>query len=75
MSKELVNSPDHYNQYPIEAIEMAIKIWGEEAVKTHCEITAFKYRMRLGHKDEVETDMAKEQWYLDYAKNLKEKSE
>ena len=68
--REEVNHPDRYNQYPIEVIEMMVAIWGKEAVKQWCEITAFKYRMRLGHKDNVEQDLAKEQWYLNYAKTL-----
>jgi hypothetical protein len=33
-------------------------------------MNAFKYRMRLGHKDNIEQDMAKEQWYLNMVKNI-----
>lgn len=33
-------------------------------------MTAFKYRMRVGMKDAVEQDLAKERWYLDYASKL-----
>ena len=45
---EMVNHPSHYNRYTIEAVEMARRIWGDEAMKTAAEITAFFYRMRLG---------------------------
>lgn len=26
-------------------------------------MTAFKYRMRMGYKDDINVDMQKEQWY------------
>lgn len=67
---EAVNHPSHYNLYPIETIEMMRRIFGDEAVKLWCTMTAFKYRMRVGMKDSVEQDLAKERWYLDYASNL-----
>lgn len=67
--REEINHPERYNQYDIEVIEMMVKIWGIEAVKTWCKLTAFKYRMRLGHKDNIEQDLAKEDWYLNYRKN------
>ena len=39
----------------------------------YCEMTAFKYRMRLGHKDQVDQEMGKEKWYLDKANELRSK--
>jgi len=67
-----VNHPKHYNDYPIEVINMMIKIWGRDKVRDYCEINAFKYRMRLGHKnpDHFQEDFDKEQWYLNKAKEL-----
>ena len=47
---EMVNHPSHYNNYDIEVIDMIERIWGIEAVIQWCEITAFKYRMRVGTK-------------------------
>lgn len=70
MSNDAIN-PDHYKQYPVESIDMMVLIWGNEAVHNFCIMNAFKYRMRLGHKDSVEQDMAKEKWYLDKARELK----
>lgn len=69
---EMVNHPSHYNRYPIEAVEMARRIWGDEAMKTAAEITAFFYRMRLGLKPEnsVEQELAKEEFWLNYAKKI-----
>lgn len=65
-----VNNPQHYNQYPIETIEMMCLIWGKVKTREFCIMNAFKYRMRLGHKNAIEEDLAKEQWYLNKAKEL-----
>lgn len=70
MSQEQVNHPAHYNKYPIEAIDMMIAIWGKEKTIDFCLMNAFKYRMRLGHKDNIQQDLQKECWYLDKAKEL-----
>jgi len=70
MEEEKVDHPKHYNQYPIEVIDMMVSIWGKEKAIDFCTMNAFKYRMRLGHKDSVEQDMAKEQWYLNKAKEI-----
>jgi hypothetical protein len=67
-----VEHPKHYNQYPIEAIDMMVSIWGVEKTISFCYMNAFKYRMRLGHKDNFAQDLAKEQWYLNKAKELKD---
>ena len=71
---EMVNHPSHYNQYDIEVIDMIIKIWGPEAAALWCDITAFKYRMRMGTKPDnsIEQDIKKEQWYLNKAKEIRE---
>ena len=70
MEKEQVNHPSHYNRYPIEVIDMMLSIWGKEETRNFCLMNAFKYRMRLGMKDSIEQDLAKEQWYLAKAKEL-----
>ena len=70
---EYVNHPNHYNRYSIEAVEMARRIWGDKALITAAEITAFFYRMRLGLKPDVsvEQDLNKEEFWLNYAKQLR----
>lgn len=65
-----VDHPSHYNDYDVEVIEMMRRIWGDDAVKTFCKLNAFKYRMRAGHKDDLEQDLKKEQWYLDFIEQL-----
>ena len=72
MGKEQVNHPSHYNDYSIEVIEMMVRIWGVPTTIAFCEMNAFKYRMRLGHKDDINQDIKKERWYLDYAAKLKD---
>lgn len=70
---EMVQHPDHYNRNGVEVIDMMVAIWGAEDVARWCEITAFKYRMRMGTKpgESIERDLAKEKWYLDKAKELR----
>lgn len=70
MSKEQVNHPTHYNLYPVEAIDMMVSIWGFQKTVDFCYMNAFKYRMRLGMKDNIKQDLAKEKWYLDKATEL-----
>ena len=71
---EMVNHPSHYNRYPIEAVEMARRIWGDEAIEKAAEITAFFYRMRLGLKPEnsVKQEIAKEEFWLNYARSIRD---
>jgi hypothetical protein len=71
---EHVEHPAHYNTYPMETIDMMVAIWGKEKVADWCEITAFKYRMRMGTKPDnaIEQDLKKEQWYLNKAKELRQ---
>ena len=70
--EEKVNHPNYYNRYSVEVVEMARRIWGDEAMKTAAEITAFIYRMRAGIKPDnpIEQDLAKEEFWLNYAKKI-----
>lgn len=73
MAYEHVNHPTHYNNYSVEVIDMMIAIFGEEKTADWCEMTAYKYRMRMGTKPDnsVEQDLAKEKWYLTKAKEIR----
>ncbi len=64
---------EYYNLYPVEVIDMMVSIFGIEKVVTFCYINAFKYRMRLGKKDDIDEDLKKEEWYLNKAKDLSRK--
>ena len=65
--------PDYYKLYSVEAVDMARRIWGDEAVMKAAEITAFFYRMRMGYKPEnsIQQEMTKERYWLDLAKKIK----
>jgi hypothetical protein len=67
-------NPNHYKGYSKETIEMMVAIYGAEKVATYCECNAFKYRMRMGKKqgESIADDLAKERWYLDKAKELRD---
>ena len=67
-------NPDHYKQGSKEVIEMMQDIWGKEALILHCEMTAFKYRMRIGNKPNqpIEQELEKAKWYEQKAKELRE---
>lgn len=70
---EMVNHPSHYNSSSIETIEKMIRIWGPEQTATWCEMTAFKYRERIGNKPDnsLEQEMGKIRWYELKAKELR----
>lgn len=67
-------NPEHYKSFSYEVIEMMISIWGAEAAMYHCEMCAFKYRMRMGSKpgQPIDLDMKKVDWYLSKAGELRE---
>ena len=72
---EMVDHPSHYNNYDKEAIDMIEAIWGTYLASVWCEITAFKYRMRMGTKptSPISEDLEKETWYLNKMRELKTK--
>lgn len=65
---EMVNHPQHYNLYSEETIEIMKDVYGPDAVALWSEMTAFKYRMRMGTKpgSPVEQDLEKEEVYLEF---------
>lgn len=69
---EMVDHPQHYNNYDYEVIDMMRKIYGDEKTAIFCELNAFKYRMRMGAKptSPIQEDLKKEQWYLKKKKEI-----
>lgn len=67
-------NPNHYKKGDREVIEMMVDIWGEADVIKHCEMNAFKYRMRMGGKPNqpIEQELKKALWYENKAKELRE---
>jgi hypothetical protein len=72
MENNNVEHPAHYNNQPIEVIEMMRKIYGDEAVISFCHMNAFKYRMRAGLKGNTAEDIEKAKWYEAYASRFTE---
>jgi len=69
-------NPQHYVQADgRQTWERMVDIWGLEKVALWCEMTAFKYKDRMGKKpNEDETrEQQKMQWYLDKAAELRSK--
>lgn len=63
-----VEKPPHYNQDDgIECIDAMIAAFGEQAVRDHCRITAFKYLWRFNHKGQADADIKKAIWYLRFS--------
>lgn len=68
-------NPSHYKKFEKETYQMMIDIWGEEAYIKHCEMCAFKYKLRAGEKPDqpVDRDLEKASWYLEMANKLRNK--
>lgn len=67
---ELVNGPAHYNGTAV--IDGMLDRHGPVAVRWFCLLNAEKYQARAGNKpgNSFEQDIAKANWYLDYAAKL-----
>ena len=65
-------NPEHYKTLNKEVWQMMVDIWGKDAFKLHCQMCAFKYRMRLGNKPNqpIDQDLKKAHWYEQKIKEL-----
>ena len=74
INSETVNHPSYYNlPERKECIDEMIDIYGLKDVVKWCEITAYKYKYRAGHKGSATEDMSKAAWYIAKACELKSK--
>lgn len=66
-------NPNHYQTMSKEVWQMMLDVWGPAKFIAHCEMCAFKYRLRLGNKpgQSVEQDLEKARWYENKAKEIK----
>ena len=72
INSDMVNHPSHYNLPDRkECIDEMIDIYGLKDVAKWCEITAYKYKYRAGHKDSLTRDVQKAIWYTIKAHELK----
>lgn len=74
-NKEMVNSPNHYNQSSIECIDAMEAAFGKEAVINFCTLNAFKYIWRCDAKFNKIEDLKKANWYINKTINLLEQKE
>ena len=65
--------PEHYQKQTFETWEMMLQIWGRPAYIYHCEMSAFKYRMRAGHKkgQSATLDISKAIWFENKAVEIR----
>lgn len=68
---EKVNHPQHYQECSIECIDAMLIAFGVKKVIHFCKCNAFKYIWRYQSKNGKE-DLAKAQWYINKALELKE---
>lgn len=61
----------HYSDKRINVIRMIEQIWGTEVTMKFCEINDFKYRMRVGKKDDPSLELTKANWYAKMAEFLR----
>ena len=74
INSDMVNHPSHYNLPDRkECIDEMIDIYGLKDAAKWCEITAYKYKYRAGHKDSLTQDVQKAIWYTVKAHELKYK--
>ncbi len=63
----------HYKMVDgVEAIERLEQMYSVEHLQIWATITAMKYRLRIGHKDEPYKEMNKIKTFEDYVKYLKD---
>lgn len=67
-----VNHPPHYQKNGRECIDVMEEQFGPKAVYWFCRLNSFKYEWRAGFKDgnSKEQDLAKANWYKNYADKL-----
>jgi hypothetical protein len=71
MGKDDPINPDHYKKGSMETIDQMLTLFGSAKVKAFCELNAFKYRMRAGHKSKnIEEDIKKAMWYEDKMRDV-----
>ena len=68
--EDLVNTPSHYRQHDLEAIDGIKGSMSREEFKGYLKGAALKYLWRYQYKKEPVEDLRKAKWYLD--KSLKE---
>lgn len=61
---DMVNSPSHYTQRSMEAIDIIKNSLTEEEYKGYLKGTAMKYQLRCEYKGKFKEDLNKSIWYI-----------
>ena len=64
MSKDPVNSPEHYNMLDIEAIDLIEMSMTKDEFQGYLKGNVLKYVIRYKHKGQPKQDISKGLWYL-----------
>jgi hypothetical protein len=68
-----IKKASHYNNGVFEEVlEMMKKLFPIQDVLAFCKLNAFKYRMRLGYKDDAQKDIQKALQYEEIFRKLKQ---
>ena len=65
LPRDVVNSPEHYRQGGIEAIDAIQASMTREEFKGYLKANCMKYLWRYRHKGKPVEDLRKAKWYLD----------
>ena len=70
-------NPDHYKMKSVETIDKMVAIWGPFNTSIFCELSAFKYRERIGLKPEqpAQRELDKIKWYENKVVELRKMEE
>tara|TARA_R110000796_G_scaffold203702_2_gene319971 strand:+ start:1929 stop:2147 length:219 start_codon:yes stop_codon:yes gene_type:complete len=61
---DMVNHPEHYNQFSIECIDAIHAALGDAGFRAYCQGNALKYLWRHQYKNNPVEDLKKSQWYI-----------
>jgi len=67
---DMINHPPHY-QGKVECIDAIESALGKDGFVAYCRGSAMKYTFRAGRKGDWREDMAKAEWYLSKAREVK----
>jgi len=75
MNNPLINPEStHYQMFDgVESIDRLEEMYSTEELASWAKISAMKYRLRIGHKDDVKKEVTKILGFEDYYKYLKGK--
>ena len=68
---DIVSSPDHYTERPMECIKEMEVAFGLEDTMKFCVMNAWKYRHRAPYKGNPELDQQKSDQYMKMARDIK----